>query len=148
MRLVQGIGVTEARNRIGTLVTEVVNDHRPIVIDKNKREHCILIGVKDVERMVGAGEFHPEVSMEEGAVNVWLPEFALYGRGADFAEARSDLTDEVRIYVKEYLDSSPKYSQAPNRADHYPLVIKAMVADLDDRLEDALFAPPQGGPAL
>jgi hypothetical protein len=80
--------------------------------------------------------------MEPGAVNIWLPELALYGRGPDFDAARDDLLDEVRDYVDEYVERAAEFLRAPNRAHHYPFVLKALLADVRNELEDVLFAEP------
>ncbi|MGA9762405.1 MAG: hypothetical protein WBQ14_08285 [Gaiellaceae bacterium] len=55
-----------------------------------------MLGRDDLLRLVAGHEFHPEVFSEEEAVSVWLPEFALYGRGGSFLEVQEDLLDEVR----------------------------------------------------
>ena len=75
-------------------------------------------------------------------MTLWLPEFALYGRGRTYGEAQDDLVEEVRAYVNDYLDESVAYLNAPNRAAHFPHVVRALVADAQGRLVDTLFAPP------
>jgi hypothetical protein len=137
----QALNISAVRDRIGDFLTEAVTHHRPVAIGR-RRDQALLLGSDDVERLVSAHEFHPEVFVEEAAVSIWLPEFALYGRGASFAEAHEDLLAEVRDYVDEYVERADEFMRAPNRAEHYPWVLRALVAELRDELAEVLFAEP------
>lgn len=136
------LSITEFRRSIGPAFSEAVRDHRPIKISRGAGENGVLLGAEEALALVANRRFHPEVFRERDAVSVWLPEFALYGRGASFAEAREDLIEEVRAYVEEYLDEVGLYSRAPNRAPHFPFVVRAWLADSSGELADVLFAPP------
>lgn len=134
--------ITEFRRSIGPTFSEAVQRHRPVRIDRGARESGVLFGDEEVLALVANRHFHPEVFQEGVDVSIWLPEFALYGRGASFAEAREDLLEEVREYVEEYLGEVELYARAPNRADHFPFVVRAWLADASGELVDVLFAPP------
>lgn len=134
--------ITEFRRSIGPVFTDAVQRHRPVRIDRGARERGVLFGDEEVLALVANRHFHPEVFQEGEEVSVWLPEFALYGRGPSFAEARDDLLEEVREYVEEYLGEVELYTRAPNRSDHFPFVIRAWLADGAGELADVLFAPP------
>lgn len=136
------LNITEFRRSIGPAFSEAVQRHRPVKIDRGARESGVLFGAEEAAALVASCEFHPEVYREGEAVSIWLPEFALYGRGASFSAARDDLLDEVRDYIEEYLDEVELYSRAPNRAGHFPFVIRAWLADASGELADVLFAPP------
>jgi Antitoxin of toxin-antitoxin, RelE / RelB, TA system len=141
------LNITEFRRSIGPTFSEAVQRHRPVKIDRGARESGVLFGAEEARALVANCEFHPEVYREEEAVSIWLPEFALYGRGASFSTARDDLIAEVRNYVEEYLDEVELYSRAPNRASHFPFVIRAWLSDASDELVDVLFAPPAAAAA-
>ena len=79
---------------------------------------------------------------EEESISIWLPELEVWGHGETFAEAKEDLLAEVRDYVDEYLDEPERYLGAPNRAHHFPAIIRAHVADLAGKLDAVLFAAP------
>lgn len=139
------VSTTEARTRWSALFSRAVNDRWPVAIERGSSDVGFLIGAAELERLLAERTFTPEAFFEENAVSLWLPEFALYGRGRSFEEAQSDLVDEVRTYVAEYLADAPLYLRAPNRAEHFPWVLKAYVADAVGRLEDTLFAPTSAG---
>jgi Antitoxin of toxin-antitoxin, RelE / RelB, TA system len=141
------LNITEFRRSIGPTFSAAVQGHRPVKIDRGTHQSGVLFGTEEALALVANWEFHPEVYREEEAVSIWLPEFALYGRGASFSRAREDLLDEVRNYVDEYLDEVELYSRAPNRAAHFPFVIRAWLADASGGLVDVLFAPPTAAAA-
>jgi hypothetical protein len=82
-------------------VSEAVRSHRPISI-KRRDELAVLIGAADLDAILAACEFRPEVFFEDDAVSIWLPEFMLYGRGRTYDSAVEDLVEEVRAYVADY----------------------------------------------
>jgi hypothetical protein len=71
-------------------------------------------------------------------VSAWLPEFELYGHGDDVDSALQDLANEVREYVDEYLADIDRYRHAPNRASHFPYVLKVLALDATGHLDRAL----------
>jgi hypothetical protein len=127
---------------VGPTFSEAVQRHRPVRIDRGARESGVLLGADEALALVADCRFHPEVYTEAEEVSIWLPELALYGRGASFSQAREDLLAEVRDYIEEYLDEAELYSRAPNRSAHFPFVIRAWLADACGQLADVLFAPP------
>lgn len=139
------VSVSDARNRWREVFRSAVDDRQPVAIERGGVDRALLIGMDELEALLAEHTFEPEVFFEEGAVTIWLPELALYGRGADFEHARSDLILEVREYVDEYLDEAELYRRSPNRSGQFPHVIKAFVAESADRLADVLFAAPEPG---
>ena len=118
-------------------------DKHPVAIERAGLEPALLIGADELGRLLVDYEFHPEVFFEGDVVSIWLPELTLYGRGTSYNEAEDDLVHEVRDYVDEYLDEAPLYLRAPNRAEQFPYVIKALVADATGHLAAILFAEPR-----
>lgn len=133
--------VSELRESLREAFSGVVQQHRPVVVER-RDERAALIGLDELSVLLEPHEFRPETFLEDDAVTLWLPEFALYGRGRTYGEAQDDLLEEVRAYVNDYLAESVAYLNAPNRAAHFPHVVRALVADAQGRLVDTLFAPP------
>ncbi len=137
---VKPLNLSDVRDRISDVFTDAVVRHRPVPIARGRKDLGLLLGLEEIARLVEDLSFEPEVLKQKGAVNVWLPEFAVYGRGKDLAAARLDLLDEVREYLFEYLEDIDSYRAAPNRRAHFPHVIKALVADLSGHLDSVIFA--------
>lgn len=137
------VPITRFRDNLGPAFSQAIHEHRPQFIERNNREHGVLLGSDDLMALLAQHEFHPEVFREEGAISVWLPEFAVYGRGPALDAAITDLLDEIRAYVDEYLEDPRRYRSAPNRAHHYGHVLRAAVADIRAELQDVVFAEPR-----
>jgi Antitoxin of toxin-antitoxin, RelE / RelB, TA system len=137
------LAVSDVRKRWAEVFRQAVSERHPVAIERGGGERALLIGLDELELLIAGYEFHPEAFFEPEAVSVWLPELGLYGRGAAFEEAQDDLLAEVRDYVDEYLSEAQLYLRAPNRAAHFPFVMKALVADAEERLAAVVFASPE-----
>ena len=135
------LSASNVRTRWAEVFRRAVAERHPVAIARSGMEPALLIGAEELERLLVEYEFHPEVFFQDEEVSIWLSELALYGRGQSFEEAQQDLIHEVRDYLDEYLDDAQLYLRAPNRADHFPYVIKALVADVVGHLAEVLFAP-------
>ena len=135
------ISITQARREMGPLFSEVVVDHRPALIERQSKAG-VFVGEDDASDLLAPYEFHTEVFFEPGAVSFWVPELALYGRGSDYEVAKEDLADEVRDYIDEYWAEIDSYRKAPNRASHFPYLMRAYLADRRGDLLDVLLAEP------
>jgi hypothetical protein len=136
------VSVSRAREALGEVLSAAVRRHVPVTIER-RDERAVLIGLDDLDGLLTPYEFHPETFFEGEAVTLWLPEFGLYGRGRTYDEAQEDLLEEVRAYMSDYLEDSAAYLNAPNRAHHFPHVVRALIADARGSLGEVLFAPPR-----
>jgi Antitoxin of toxin-antitoxin, RelE / RelB, TA system len=136
------VSISLFRQKTGPYFTEAVHRHSPLAIRRGSEDLGLLLGRDEAWALLADRSFSPEVMRGEGSVSIWLPEFAVYGEGATYAEAKSDLLDEVRAYVEEYLANAVEYRRAPNRAAHFAYVIKAYLADLRGELELLIFLGP------
>ena len=137
------ISVTDARKRWADIFSQAVEDRWPVPIERGGDERGLLIGFDEVMLLLDPYSFTTEVFFEPDAVSIWLPELQLYGRGATFDAARADLVGEVETYVEEFLADARLYLRSPNRASHFPWILKAYVATAAGELTAALFAAPE-----
>lgn len=133
------LSASAVRSRWSEVLRATVIDKMPVAIERGGVDRAVLMGANELDLLLRDWEFHPAVHFEEAVVSIWLPELALYGRGSSFEEAHDDLVHEVRDYVDEYVGDAPLYLRAPNRADHFPYVMRALVADVLGRLPETLF---------
>jgi hypothetical protein len=140
------VSISSFRQRTGPYFTEAVHRHAPLAILRGSEDLGLLLGRDEAWALLADRSFSPEVMRGDGGVSIWLPEFALYGQGATYAQARADLLEEVRAYLDEYLTEAAEYRRAPNRAAHLPYVIKAYLADLRGELERVIFPGPPSSP--
>lgn len=136
------VTITEFRDRSRTVFTRVVHAHQPQLIRRGAEDRSLLVGLEEMAVLLADRTFSPKVIRSESGVSLWLPEFEVYGEGDTYGEAKADLLSEVREYLTEYLRNADEYRRAPNRAGHLPYVIKAIVADARDELDEVIFPPP------
>jgi len=137
------ISATEARKRWADVFSQAVEAHWPVPIERGGDERGLLIGFDEVQLLLDRYAFSTEVFFEADAVSIWLEELELYGRGETFQEAQVDLVDEVKAYIEEFLNDARLYLRSPNRARHFPWVLRAYVADASGELTAALLSPPE-----
>ncbi len=140
------ITATEARKRWADVFSQAVEDRWPVTIQRGGDERGLLIGFDEVSLLLDPYAFTTEVFFEPDAVSIWLPELQLYGRGATFEDAQGDLVDEVNAYVEEFLADARLYLRSPNRAVHFPWILRAYVANATGELTAALFSTPEDVP--
>ncbi len=136
------VSISKFREQSGPVFTDVVQRHQPRVIRRGRDDVGLLVGLEEAWTLLADRGFSPQVLRGDGPVGIWLPEFEVSGEGDSYAEAKTALLNEVRIYVQEYLTHADEYLRAPNRKGHYPHVLKAWLADLRGELERVLFPGP------
>jgi hypothetical protein len=136
------VSISLFRQKTGPYFTEAVHRHSPLAIQRGSEDLGLLLGRDEAWALLSDRSFSPEVMRGDRSVSIWLPELTLYGQGTTYAEAKTDLLDEVRLYIDEYLANAEEYRRAPNRAAHLPHVIKAYLAELYGELEPLIFPGP------
>ncbi len=116
--LMNAVLYSNARNEFADIFAAAIA-HAPTRIARRRSGEAVLIGRDDLLALTEPFAFHPAVYFEPSTVSVWLPEFEVWGRGADFESAKEDLIDEVRQYIEEYL-AAERVRMAPNHRPHVP----------------------------
>ena len=114
--------------------------HLPTRIVRRRSDPALLVSEEDFKSVLRRAEFHPEVLFEEGATSIWLPEFAIWGRGDSFATAKEDLLEEVDQLLSVFA-SDERVRNASNMVERLPWIYRLMGADEGD-WEAILFAQP------
>jgi hypothetical protein len=136
------VSSTDARKRWADVFSRAVEARAPVAIERGGDERGLLIGFDEVQLLLDRYPFTTEAFFEDGSVSLWSPELEVYGRGPSFAQAQADLVDEVRAYVDEYFADAQLYLRSPNRARHFPWILRAYVADAIGQLERVLLEQP------
>jgi hypothetical protein len=131
---------SDARAELAELYDRAIA-HNPTKIDRRRADPAVLLSLADFRDLLRRYEFAPEVLFEADAVAIWLPELAIWGRGATFSEAREDLIDEVDELLAQ-LEVDTRLRSAPNIVDRLPWIYRLMTADGDGEREALLFADP------
>ena len=131
---------SEARADLATLFDGALT-HRPVRIVRRRDEPAILVSEQDLRALLSRYAFTPEVYLGKDAVEIWLPELAIWGRGTSFADAQDDLLDEIDglLFV---LEQDALARQAPNVVAQLPWIYRLSAARDDAERIALLFAAP------
>lgn len=137
---VETLGLTEIRDDIRSNYNEA---RRGVPVGARRAHDAGGVVWIDMDRTLDLLKEHvftPEVySSSPAQVGIWLPQFGIYGVGADLDAAEEDLLSEVRLYVEEYLGDLDAFQSDPVRRDHYWHVFRAAVAHMAGRLRPVIF---------
>ena len=136
----QELSYSNARADLANLHEHALR-HLPTRITRRRADPAVLLSEADFRTLLSRYSFSPEVFFEGGAVSIWLPELAIWGRGSSFDEAREDLLGEIEQLLA-LLESDERARLAPNMVDRLPWIYRLMGAGSDDELDAVLFAEP------
>jgi hypothetical protein len=117
--------------------------HEPTRITRRRGATAILMSEEDFLALLGPFGFVPEVFFEAGAVAIWLPELAIWGRGPTFAEAQADLLDEIDQLLA-LAKADERMRSAPDIVKRLPWIYRLSQAADDEARLAILFAEPEG----
>jgi hypothetical protein len=140
MLTMQEMNYSDARAGLADLHEHALR-HIPTRITRRRSEAAVLLSEADFRALLGRYEFHPDVFFESGAVSIWLPELAVWGRGSSFAEAQGDLLDEIDQLLG-VLEGDERARLAPNMVERLPWIYRLLGASSDEELIEILFAEP------
>jgi hypothetical protein len=136
------MSAARARSEMKTVFDRAIHEHLPVPMERDGVERMFGIGIQELKLLLEPFDFHTEVLFEDEGVSIWLKEFAIYGSGDGFDEAKADLVEEALEYVTDYF-SDATLRVAPNRRDHYPHALRVAVAALEENLGEVLLAAPR-----
>ena len=115
--------------------------HAPTVITRRRGPSAVLLSDQDLRAILSSYSFSTEVFREGNAVSVWLNELAIWGRGGSFAEAKSDLLDEIdQLFA--LIDADARYRSSPDIEARLPWIYRLRLARGDEERTGMLFPVP------
>ena len=99
----------------------------------------VLCSVETMAQIVGniplvANQF----TEADNSVTLSLTALDIVSHGDTLQAAKAALVNDLIEYAEEYYQEFESYSRAPNRKDHLPYVIKALIAKSPEELEEAI----------
>ena len=111
---------------------------RPVFI-KRTRDRVMLCSTEMLEQLIGGVTLVANQFVEaDGSVTLSLAELDITAHGGSLQSAKSELVNNLLEYAEEYYREFELYSRAPNRKNHLPFVMKALIAKSPAELEDSI----------
>lgn len=144
--IIPSFAFSPAKANLSSLVTSVVHDHAPRMIERHRgREAALLLNPDDLRALLEAHPIRTNASVEAGEFTVAVPDWGVAGFGDTFDAATDDLLEQMRSYATDYLGRLAFYL-ATNRREHAPAVMRfALTPDEEQRqllLDDARRTSP------
>ena len=130
---------TEARNQFSNLYDSVYNSFNPAIVKRKNTEQVALLRVDMLKMLLKDYKFAPEIIQEDdGSITLALDVLEIYANNDTLELAMKDLIEDLKLYAQDFLTRSQLFLHAPNRAHHFPYVLKIMLCDNDEEIQAML----------
>jgi Antitoxin of toxin-antitoxin, RelE / RelB, TA system len=138
-------GLSEAKSTLSEVMSGVVHRHQPTVIERHGgKEAMLLLGLSDMQPLLGHFRFHTRTSVSEGEFVLRQPELNLVAGGHTFEQAASELEELAVAYAERYFERLDFYAQT-DRAEQMPWLLRLILTPAADR-RALLIATPEHPP--
>ena len=135
--LIDTVPAALAKDTFGPLLSEVVHQHRPKVVEKHGRDPVLFLGQDEILMLLEDYKFHPKIAVSEGEFIIRLPEFGLIAGGATLDEAYDELVELSEVYAHDFV-SRWLFFRETDRRDQMRWILRFAMTPPDHRR--ALFS--------
>ena len=119
-------------------VLDSVTRRRPAFI-KRTHDNVVLASTESLSAMLSYVRYETTIFQEDdGSITLSLDALDLVVNEKSLESAKKSLANDIEEYAEEYYANYESYSVSPNRRAHLPYVMKALIADSPQELEDAI----------
>jgi len=125
---------SEARSRLSRLFDEVVEEFRPVLIQRRGRE-ALLLRRENLETLLEPFTLRANVLDEgDGSVTIAIDELDWAVNAPSRDAAVAELVADLRQYAEDYIERAQVFLRAPNRRAHFPYVLRVLLASTDEQV--------------
>jgi len=134
-------GLSEAKAALSDVMSGVVHDHQPTVIERHGgKEAMLLLGLSDIGPLLDHFSFHTLSSVSDGEFVLRQAELNLVAGGETFEQAAAELEDLAVTYAERYFERLHFYAQT-DRAEQMPWLLRLILTPETDRRALLIGAP-------
>jgi hypothetical protein len=131
------INATQVRNDWSSVSESVIRE-KPAFIKKT-RDYMFLSNINTLEHLLSAYEFTADMFIEDDdSVTLSLSVIDLVENGADEQNVKFKMAQAIIEYAEEFYNEYDYWASAPNRKDHIPYVLKALIIDDPLKLKELI----------
>ena len=135
MTMLTELQFTDARKQFSALYDSVFNSFNPAIIKRKNTEEVALLRVDLLQMILEDYKLIPEVLQEDdGSITLALDVLEIYVNNSTLELATKDLVEDLKEYAQDYSNRPQLFLHAPNRAHHFPYVLKIMLCENDDEI--------------
>lgn len=121
----------KAKEQLSDVMNEVVHQHRPHVVRRNKSERMLLVRPEDARRWLDTFRLTLSVVLDEGEVTITADPLGVLGFGDSLDTALDDLLEEIRAYTQRFFDR-PQFYGETEAGRHEPWLARFALTHPDD----------------
>lgn len=135
----QTIPATDIRKNFSSAIDTAVRE-KPVAFQRN-RDKLMLFSNAQVLGLLKDCSLKPVfISEEDGSITATLDGFDLVINAANQEEATTKLAEEIIEYALEYYDQFQLYFSSNNRKQHFPYVLRVLLAEDLDEVKELIHA--------
>lgn len=134
----QTVNATEVRNNFSYYIDTVVRE-KPIAVKRN-RDILLLLSDQMAKDLLHGLTIQAELAKEDGIIVGTLKGFDIVVYGESEQEVIQKLAEGLLEYAQDYVNDFKLFYNAPNRKDHYPYVLKTLLASTIDEIKGFIDA--------
>ena len=128
---------TVVRKEWSSVCDSVIRDKPQFI--KRTRDEMVLSSYATMLALLNGYHFTASSCKEkDGSVSLSLNEIDLVVNGATIELAKREMGSAILEYAEEYYENYSLYSRAPNRKDHVPYVMKALLLQKSDAIGEEI----------
>lgn len=140
MSMLLELDFSHARQQLSEVYERVFVGLMPVLIRRRGKQEVLVIR-RDLlqDNLLAAYQFRPEVMEEEdGSVTIALDELDWAVNAATREEAVAQLVSDVKDYAHRYMEQAQIFINAPNRREHLPWVMRILLCESDNAIQEVL----------
>lgn len=131
------LNATEVRSNFGGFIDNVVRVKPQFV--KRNRDVIASMSIPQLKSLLSAYEFTFEYEETDGKFVGSLEQIEdIIGEGDTLDQLKLDLASQLIEYSSEYFADFDGYQAAPNRKDHAPYILRALIYDSVNEVAELL----------
>ncbi len=139
MTILAELQFTEARKEFSNLYDEVYHSYKPVIIKRKQNEEIMLLRPDLQKRLLAGFSLKPELLHEaDSSITLALDQLEIYVNGTTIEETIQALISDLKNYAEDYLIRSALFLNAPNRAGHFPYVLRILLCNDDAEIRSLL----------
>jgi hypothetical protein len=128
---------------LASVLERVLDDEWLVMFTSDHKPAAVVASRTLLLRLLETYCLHVDVIPEpDGSFTLAVRELNIAEDGATLLQARQNLLDAVRSYVRHYFDMRALYRQIPEMRDQEPYVVRLSLAETDNELLHMLFPSP------
>lgn len=135
----QTIQATQVRNNFSSVIDTVVRE-KPVMFRRN-RDNIMLMSDVQILGLLNDCKFRAiYISEDDGSITATLEGFDLVVNEPDIEQAHIELTNELIEYSKEYIDNFQLHYSSTNRKQHFPYILRVLLAEDFNEVKGLIYA--------